>query len=283
MTAESRNARARGEVGAYGLRLENVERARPLLVAALPSWPRLRIQRKLGTSDAEYDSLTERAAVLKLQNGGEIAVDRERGQATFLLPNRVGTAEIVHPLLAPAAAVVSYWLGRECFHASGFVAGDRVWGLVGDRGSGKSTTVAQLALEGIAIACDDLLVVEDIEVFAGPRSVDLRREAAEHLGVGDALGVVGARERWRLRVGAVPSSLPLAGWIFLAWGDRVETAQLGVADRLARLTAHRAVRVPSPNPAALLDLAALPSWELSRPQGWASLPRAVEHLLDTVH
>jgi len=96
--------------------------------------------------------------VLKLQQG-EIALDRRRGTATFVLPHRVGTAELVHPLLAPAAAVMSYWLERESFHASGFVASGGVWGLIGDRGSGKSTTVARLTLDGIGIACDDLLVV----------------------------------------------------------------------------------------------------------------------------
>ncbi len=282
MGAESRQARPRGEVGAYGLRLENVERARPLLVQACPAWPRLGIYRKLATGEAEHESLSDQAALLKLQSGGEITIDRRRGKATFVLPYRVRTAELVHPLLAPVAAVMAYWLGRESFHASGFVAGGGVWGLVGERGSGKSTTVARLALEGIAIACDDLLVVEDSAVFAGPRSVDLRREAAERLGTGEPLGVVGARERWRLRVGPVPNRLRLAGWIFLTWGERVQAVQLGPAERLARFHANRAVNVPPRDPATLLDLAAFPSWEVSRPEGWDSLPGVIECLLDTV-
>src|SRR6266480_4812986 len=199
MAAESRKVRARGEVGAYGLRLENVERARPLLVQAPAAWPRLRVARKIGTSQAEHDWLSDQAAVLTFQSGGEVSIHRRSGRATFLLPHRMKTAELVHPLLAPAAAVMAYWLGRESFHASGLVVGNRVWGLIGERGSGKSTTVARLALDGFGIASDDLLVVEGSTVFAGPRSIDLRREAAERLAVGEALGVVGARERWRLR------------------------------------------------------------------------------------
>ena len=99
-------ARARGEVGAYGLRLENVERARPLLVPAPSTWPR--------------------------QNGGEIVLDRGREKATFVVPRRLRTAELVHPLLAPVAAVMAYWLGRESFHASAFVADGRVWALIGE-------------------------------------------------------------------------------------------------------------------------------------------------------
>jgi hypothetical protein len=282
MGAESRTVEARGEVGAYGLRLENVERARPLLVLACPSWPRLRIQRKIGTSAAEHEWLSDQAALLRLQSGGEIAIDRRLEKATFVVPHRVRTAELVHPLLAPVAAVMAYWLGRESFHASGFVAGDGVWALLGERGSGKSTTVARLALDGVAIACDDLLVVEDSAAFAGPRSVDLRREAAERFGTGEPLGVVGARERWRLRLGPVPSRLPLAGWIFLTWAERVEAVRLGPRERLTRLHANRAVNVPPRDPGALLELAALPAWELSRPDDWDSLPRAVECMLDTV-
>ena len=281
MGAEPRKARARPDVGAYGLRLENAEGARALLVPASPEWPRLRIQRRIGQGDAETDWLSDRAALIKLQNGGEISIDRERGVSTFVLPRRVGTAELVHPLLAPVAAVMAYWLGRESFHASGFVASGGIWGLLGDRGSGKSTTVARLALEGVPIACDDLLVVEDGVAFVGPRSVDLRREAAEYLGVGEALGVVGARERWRMRLGAAAQDR-LAGWIFLAWGQRVEAVRVPPAERLPRLHANRGVNVPPQNVGTLLDLAALPSWELRRPPGWSSLPDAVECLLETV-
>ena len=281
MGAEYRHAKALDEVGAYGLRLENVEVARPLLVPAQPSWPRLTIRRRLGDGDAEHDWLTERAGVLKIQKG-EIVLDREQGTATFVLPHPLGAAELVHPLLAPAAAVMAYWLGRESFHASGFVVGGRVWGLIGDRGAGKSTTVARLALSGVGIACDDLLVVESSTALTGPRSVDLRREAAEQLGAGEPLGVVGARERWRLTVGALPGALPLAGWVFLEWGDRVQALEVAPSQRLLRLDANRGVNLPSRSPATLLELAALPSWELRRPRAWESLPRAVDCLLDAV-
>ena len=95
MGAESGPAAATGPIGAYGLRLENVERARPLLAAASPAWPRLRIRRRIGLSAAKHESVTQDAATLTLQSGGEISIDRRRGEATFVLPHRVGTAELV--------------------------------------------------------------------------------------------------------------------------------------------------------------------------------------------
>jgi hypothetical protein len=271
-----------GPIGAYGLRLDNVERARPLLVAASHSWPRLKIRRRLGEGGGKHDWMTEAAASLKLQNGGEIAVDRARSEATFVLPRRVGTAEIVHPLLAPVAAVMAYWLGRQSFHAGAFVAGGKVWGIVGERGAGKSTTVARLALEGVPIVCDDMLILDGHMAHVGPRSVDLRREAAGRLGVGQYIGVVGARERWRLPVDQLPGELTLGGWIFLAWGDRLQATTISGPNRFVRLAGNRGTRLPERSPDALLDLASLPAWELVRPRRWSSLPEAVACLLDTV-
>jgi hypothetical protein len=282
MGAESRPAAALRPIGAYGLRLENVERARPLLAPASPSWPRLRIRRKIGVGETKQEWVTQDAATLKLQNGGEIAIDRRRGEATFILPHRVGAAEIVHPLLAPVAAIMAYWLDWQSFHAGAFVADGKVWGIVGARGSGKSTTVARLALDGVPIVCDDMLILDGLRALVGPRSIDLRRGAATTLGVGTHLGVVGARERWRLRVAELSGELTLGGWIFLEWGERLQALPVRGSERLMRLAASRGARLPLRNPDALLELAGLPAWELRRPKRWSSLADGVACLLDTV-
>jgi hypothetical protein len=282
MAPERGTARPPGAFGAYGLRLSNVERARRFLAPARASWPHLEIKRRLGEGEHGPEWLTETHARLELQTGGEIHIDRVRGRATYVVPRRLRAAELVHPLLAPVAAVMAYWLGRECFHAGGFVAGGRAWGVVGERGLGKSTTIAELALAGVPIVGDDLLVVGDRNVFAGPRAVDLRGDAAARLGVGESLGVVGARERWRLQLPATKPEVPLGGWIFLAWGDRVETASVPGSERLVRLHAGRGIKLPPRDPGWLLELASLPAWELRRPRSWRSAGDALERLLDTV-
>jgi hypothetical protein len=280
MAAGSRQAAEPREIGAYGLRLEQVERARSLLLAADASWPRLRIRRKVGTGTARLERITEHAAILRPRSGGEIAIDRYRGEATFLLPRLPSTAELVHPLLAPVAAVMARWLGRESFHASAFVVGGRAWGIIGQRGSGKSTLAARLALDGLPVVCDDMLVLEHGRALAAPRSIDLRREAAARLDAGEPLGVVGTRERWRLPLDPVPAESELAGWFSLAWGDRVEVVPLRPRGRLARLHEHRGVRLPPRDPEALLALASLPAWELRRPRRWSSLAASADCALD---
>jgi hypothetical protein len=267
--------------GAYGLRLTDVDAARDLLVDAPAGWIEFRIRARVGTVSDDHERMSDWEALLKLRDGGGILVDRRAAEATFVLPRSLRIDELVHPLLAPVAAVAAHWSSRESFHAGAVVIGGRAWGVIGARGAGKSTTMAHLALQGLPVLCDDLLVIDGQEALAGPRSIDLRREPAEQLGVGEALGVVGARERWRLRVAATDPAVELAGWIHLGWGERVESVRVAPGDRVRLLQQERGVRVPPRHPAALIELAALPTWELRRPRRLSALADAAKCLLQT--
>jgi hypothetical protein len=163
----------------------------------------------------------------------------------------------------------------ELFHASAFVADGGVWALLGDKGSGKSTTAAALAVHGCPIVCDDTLVISGTTAFAGPRCVDLRAEAARRLGIGRLLPGNGGRERWRVPLPAVEAGQVMRGWFFLSWGPATELRRLSAAESLRRLSAHRTWRSAAVDPHRLLDFAALPAWELRRPHHWSSMPEAV--------
>jgi hypothetical protein len=266
--------------GAYGLRVEGVDAARDLLVPAEPSWPRIALSSRRGEGAVEPEWVSPEAARLQLKTGGHIELDRARGEAVFVTGRPLGAEELVHPYLAPVASVMAHWYGRESVHAGAFLVDGRVVGVVGMRESGKSSTLAQLALEGVDIVCDDLLVLEGTRVLPGPRSLDLREEPARRLGVGRAIGKAGARERWRVRLGEVPDRLELAGWVHLVWGESVEAVPLEGAERVARLLLERGARLPSSEPSILLDLASLPSWEVRRPRVWDSLGETADCLRD---
>lgn len=266
-------------LGAYGLRLKGVDAAAALLVRADRDWPTFELDARLGSAAGRRETVTESRAELRLRNGGEIVIERAEGRITFRTPLELRPDEIVHPYLAPAAAVIGHWLGRESLHAGAFTVDGGVWALLGEREAGKSSTLAHLSVQGHGVVCDDMLVLDRTTPLAGPRSLDLRRETAEHLGVGEPLGVVGARERWRITLEPVPERLPLRGCIFLDWGDRVEAARVSPSERLPRLFRHRGVRLPPGDPAALLELASLPAWELLRPRGLASIEATAVRLL----
>jgi hypothetical protein len=211
-----------------------------------------------------------------------VTVDRHPPQAVFRVPHQLTEDELAHPYLGPIAALHAHWLGRPTLHGGAMVVGDRAWGVLGRRHSGKSTLLAEAVRRGVPVLADDLLVLEGRNVFAGPRSLDLRQPAAVHFGAGRLLGVVGQRERWRVELAPVPPCLPLAGWIFLRWGPDQGTELLGIKDRLAWLAASRTVRVDSSDPAPLLHLAALPAVQITELKQWERLSPLFDSLLETI-
>jgi hypothetical protein len=267
--------------GAYGLRLDGL-RAASLGVAG-DDWPLLAVERRIGNSEADMDSMDESQARLKLRNGGEITLSRDPLRALFTVPFELRDAELVHPYLAPAAAAVGWWLGRESFHGGGVVVGDVAFGILGGREAGKSSLLAWLAQRGMAVLSDDVVVTDARRVaFAGPRTIDLRAPAAAALSAGENLGVVGARERWRLELPPLPGTVRLGGWFFLDWDRTSSVRRLKAHERLPLLLASRAVRLPAADDRLLLELAALPAWELRRPRDWRHLPQTAGLLRETI-
>src|SRR6185436_12314723 len=118
------------------------------------------VSAEVGTAADGAEYVDDDRARLALRSGGEIVVARAAGTIHFRAAHALRADEIVHPYLAPAAAVVARWLGRESMHAGAFVAGGRAWALLGDRTAGKSSTLGWLARLGAPIVCDDMLIVD---------------------------------------------------------------------------------------------------------------------------
>jgi hypothetical protein len=265
--------------GAYGIRIAGVETAGTMLVAAQPGWPDLRLESELADPPVHPESVTDDHAILRLKTGGRLTLDRRSGVARYSVPRRLTDDDLVHPFLAPAAAVVSHWARRLSFHAGAFVADGGAWAVVGDRGAGKSSTLAWLALNDHDVVADDVLVLDGRSAFAAPRAIDLREETADRFGIGAALGVVGARRRWRVTLPQLAGRLEFRGWTFLGWGDRLQARRIGGAECMRRLIESLTLRMDASNPRSLLDLATLPAWELRRPRDWDRLEEGVECLL----
>lgn len=265
--------------GAYGIRIAGVGAADTMLVEAQPDWPTLRIVSELADPPVMEETVGEGQAVLRLKTGGRLTLDRQRGIARYSIPRRLTDEEIVHPFLAPAAAVVSHWEGRLSFHAGAFVSDGGVWAVVGDREAGKSSTLAWLALSGHPVLADDVLVLDGRSAFTGPRAIDLREETADRFAIGAALGVVGSRRRWRVTLPQLAARIPFRGWTFLGWSDSLNVRRMGAAECMQRLVASLTLRVNASNPERLLELATLPAWELQRPRDWDRLDEGVQSLL----
>ncbi|MEU8288653.1 hypothetical protein AB0C01_30395 [Micromonospora sp. NPDC048905] len=252
----------------YGLLVHGVDEASELPPAdgATLGWPAVRVCQVDAPPPAPVP-LNDARGTRILADGRTLSVDRLRGTATFYGPP-LAPDVLAHPYLAPVATTVSRWAGRETFHSGAFVLAGRAWAVLGPRTAGKSSLLAALAARGLPILTDDILVVDGVDAFAGPRCVDLRQPVP---GVG--LPTRPVRAGTLLRVGLPPIAprVRLGGWLFPRWGAALTLTRLSGAALLARLAGQRSFGQLPSDPAALLSLAALPAWELTRPRDWAAL------------
>ena len=252
--------------GLYGLFLPDLARAGRLLVDAPPHWEPWRIVRRRGQPEPIDGVIGAERARLTLAPEGSLVIDRTSRTSVFTMPRPPSDAELAHPYLAATAAIAARWEGWQSFHAGAFAVGRRVWGVLGERELGKSTLLAALARVGAAVVSDDVLVVRDGQAMAGPRCIDLREQSARTLGIGQSIGSVGTRERWRVTLPPVQPELPLAGWVTLEWAPEAGIQSVKPGERLLRLLDHLTVVLEPPDPPAVLELASLPMVTLRRPR-----------------
>ena len=272
--------------GVYGFQIAGLGEAGDGHLAAAPSgWPRLTIERVVADREACEPPGTvrvqEESAEIWLSDGEHVTVDRPSLTVRFSSPRPIAEELIVHPYLGLPASIAAHWLGRLPLHGGAFVHEGRTWALLGTKEGGKSSTLGWLHQRGHRVLSDDILVLDGTEVFAGPRCVDLRREAAGELG-GSSLGSLASRERWRLRLGDTQPSEPLAGFIHLGWGERTVVDRLDLGARLPGLIEHSVIRPTSGTAVEYLDLAALPAWRFIRPRRLEDIPGAGTQLLEVL-
>ena len=230
-------------------------------------WPQLRVRVRVGRSTDAGSHAGEDRARLPLGNGECVELDRTTRTATYRTHAELDRDRLLHPLLAPAAAVMARWFGREAFHAGAFLADGGAWALAGTNEAGKSSLLAALAMADRAVLTDDLLVVGDGLAYAGPRCVDLRELHVVGGSVADRVRSVRGGTRHRLDLPPTVAVVPLRGWFFLEWGDAVEAVPCAAGARIERIMAQRRWATEAIDPHVLLELGSLPARVLRRPRG----------------
>lgn len=275
--------------GAYGLRIE-LDGADDLLGPVPETWPAWElVTRPQATIDANTDAdavaddakvtLSETEATKTIAGGGHMLIERQAQRTTFFLPARLPPGVLAHPLLSFTAVVAAHWQSHQAFHAGAFVVGGGAWGVIGEKGAGKSSMLAAIARLGYAVLSDDVTIIADGCCLAGPRAVDLRADAARQFAHSEPLGQIGARERWRVLLGEVEPEVPLRGWISLSWGQ-AGMAAVSAGERMSVLIENLGIRTAPTSLGTLLDLAGLQMLRFARPRSLDRLDATATTLIE---
>jgi hypothetical protein len=266
----------------YGLRLTGFDGGRMVAGCTHRDFPVVKVHQQVGPvlSDRLAHIGPERASFPI--DSGRLEMSRSECTAIMRSAAPLPPDEVVHPWLSRVGGTFGRWLGREVLHGGAVVVDGRAWALLGGAGAGKSTLLAILARKRHDVLTDDVLVMHNGLVFAGPRCVDLRPDAAATVGMKDALPVRGGTRR-RVELPRSAAAVPLGGIVHLDWGAHAEARPVPLDQRIARLRAQAWLGVHDPiGKSALLELVAVPTLELLRPRRENALATGAAVLLDAV-
>jgi hypothetical protein len=231
----------------------------------------------------ERNTVAEDRVSLAQRGRSSLEVRREPASITVELTEPATPETLIHPLLTPPIAILARWRGDLTLHAGSFFANDRAWAVVGAREAGKSTTLAMLAARGVPLLADDLLVLDEGVVRAGPTCIDLRPDVAERMQDARYLGVVAGRPRYRLSTPPGPARAKLGGLFLLEWGEaeKVEIEPVPTEEALKLFYKQEYVGLIGPgDPRKILDLLGTPTWRVRRPADWKRGDEALDRLLE---
>ena len=270
---------SRRNVGLYGLRVEGFDD--PALNTGVPkTWAPLEVHTLIAdcADDAPID-VDDDSATMGMPGIGEIRVTREPASVLVRSRRPVDGDILIHPALGWAAWVIACWNGKSVLHGAAFVGENGAWVVLGERGAGKSTLMAALAQRGVAVLADDITVIDGGCVFAGPRRIDLRPDAAGRLGLKDT-GLIRGKSRRGLPLTPVESTVPLSGFVRLRWGEEVSTTPVPPFDRIRAL--DKLVGSSVSKPSSVLDIVSLPMTGLVRPRSWTAIEASADAILSEV-
>jgi hypothetical protein len=263
------------ERGVYGLRVRGLPGAEEWMLPQNADAPVLEMVAVRADSDLGPSHLDSTSADIALVNGARLRARSAENVIRYSVPSVPSDADLLHPYLAPGAALVWQWRGCEALHSGVFATRAGAVLLFGEKGSGKSTTLAWLAEHrSVSVIADDLAVISSGRVLTGPRCIDLR--------TAPTCSGVAVRDGSRIRIGLAqaPSPLRPAGAAVLSWGEELVIAALSARERLSVLSRQRTYPGLPADHVTLLDLASLPMVSIVRPRDPSALPAVSDAMLD---
>lgn len=258
---------------AYGLRISGFQDP-ALRGNGEAAWPQVTVSQQIGAFEpVEHLIAADRAEV-----GGNVVIDRLRSTATLRAAQALPTDQLVHPMLAWIGVTYAHWRGLLAMHGGAFTLGERAWMVLAAKGGGKSSTLAALHAAGHEILTDDLVILREGQILAGPRCIDLKDDPESVLGrpmVHERFG-----ERRRILLPDHEQPVPLGGAFLLEYDEHLGLEPIPGGERIMKASDHRAL--DKTDPRLILELAKVPMWTLKRPRDLARLGDVVRLLTEHI-
>lgn len=272
-------------LGAYGFRLvvPRHEKELPNLSPVPEDATDVALEWRHASVLVERNGLDSESVVAGEKGADSLEVRRDPPAITLGFAETTTAEALVHPLLTGPISILARWRGDLTLHAGAFFANGRAWAVMGEREAGKSTALAQLAARGCPLLADDLLVLDEGVVRAGPSCIDLRPDAAARADGALALGEIGGRPRYRLPASRGPARAELAGFFLMSWGEdpAVSAEQVPASEALKIVYEQEYIGLMGPaDPAKVLDLLGVPMWRVRRPADWDFTEETAERMLE---
>lgn len=272
------------QLGAYGFRLVPADGGElPDLVEVSPGAEAVVLEWRHASALHDSEVVRDDGLEMSLRQWGRMELTRMPPRVVCSLPEPATPAAVVHPLSTVPLAYLSHWRNRVTLHGGAFLHNGRAWLVVGEQMAGKSSTLVGLALRGVPILADDLIVIEDRQVLSGPSCVDLRPDVAARIEGARPLGAVMGRERFRLSTPAGPARVPVGGLFVLEWSAEHSGARfvdMPLGDRLKVLyQQHYAGPIGPPHQGPVFDMLEVPAYYLRRAPDWTGIDAVLDQLL----
>ena len=274
-----------GSRGAYGFRLvvPSHEAELPDLSALDGDALSVSLEWRHASALSERNRVDDECVSLAERGTSSLEVRRDPPSIILEFPEPTTPEALVHPLLTPPISILARWRGDVTLHAGSFYANGLAWAVLGAREAGKSTMLAKLAERGCPLLADDLLVLDEDVVRAGPACIDLRGDAAQRMPAARPLGEVGARPRYRLTAPQGPARARLGGLFLLGWSEdmpvQIELMPAGEALKYVYEQEYMGLLGPA-DPQKILDLLGVPMWRVLRPRSWDSTEETTGRILE---
>ncbi|MBI4993959.1 hypothetical protein HZC33_03360 [Candidatus Wolfebacteria bacterium] len=243
---------------AYGFKFPDLDFLNAMKAVNVDDWPSVNIE----FVDKKF---LNHSNLINLEVGLLNIEDINQLKLKIYLEKQISIKEFIHPHIQFALPSLAQINQDFLFHSGAVIINGKLFGILGDRGAGKSSLLFEMFKNfNLEIFTDDVMLIRKNMVCIGPRLIGLRQSASEKF------------LKKQISLIEIPpmlySEIPIAGWFIIGWSDNLFLKSLSVKElsyELQRYDLLKKQRFVQINFEYYKYLSLFPAWKIFRPKKWA--------------